>query len=529
MKLFVTLASIALLAVGVLGLPPDRNGGGNKHAADQYLVKSLPKVNFKIPKSWAGSLKVGSGFGSDSLFFWLWEAEERGKNDLIIWFNGGPACTSMLGLFKIHGPVTFPRTATKPQRNDYSWTRGANVLYVDQPIGTGFSTGTSNNTDNAHNTAVFVKWLDSFFNTFPEMRSKKIHLMGESYAGVFLPYIAKEIQAQKEALKFEVSSLSLGDALWGNWAAMSNVAALGFIERYKTVNSTMVTTDIWDALSKGDKDCGFPVIREQIKYPPSGPIIIPGNPSGLNFKRQPLPPPPNYNAVTCDFDDGGTNTPERLDYIMNHTGCYGVCDPFDAMWNYYLAMGRGFNYNNILERGNTGLYSDDAYVTYLNRADVQAAIHAPRIEFSACNREVGDKIALGDRFITHPQPAAYEIVPTLISQGVKVHIFNGLLDYSVPYTGQELVIQNMTWGGSQGLSVVPTTVSLVDTEGTLRAQGHEERGLSYYTFTNAGHRVAQDDPETALRWLKQVVVTEPIPIPIPIPTPFWPSNYGRRG
>lgn len=203
-------------------------------------MKSLPKVNFKIPKSWAGSLKVGSGFGSDSLFFWLWEAEERGKNDLIIWFNGGPACTSMLGLFKIHGPVTFPRTATKPQRNDYSWTRGANVLYVDQPIGTGFSTGTSNNTDNAHNTAVFVKWLDSFFNTFPEMRSKKIHLMGESYAGVFLPYIAKEIQAQKEALKFEVSSLSLGDALWGNWAAMSNVAALGFIERYKTVNSTMV-------------------------------------------------------------------------------------------------------------------------------------------------------------------------------------------------------------------------------------------------------------------------------------------------
>lgn len=35
MKLFVTLASIALLAVGALGLPPDSNGGGNKHAADR--------------------------------------------------------------------------------------------------------------------------------------------------------------------------------------------------------------------------------------------------------------------------------------------------------------------------------------------------------------------------------------------------------------------------------------------------------------------------------------------------------------
>lgn len=66
--------------------------------------------------------------------------------------------------------------------------------------------------------------------------------MGESYAGIFLPYIAKEIQAQKETLKFNVSSLSLGNALWGNLAAMGNVAALGFIEQHKTINSnsTMV-------------------------------------------------------------------------------------------------------------------------------------------------------------------------------------------------------------------------------------------------------------------------------------------------
>lgn len=197
-------------------------------------MKSLPEVNFKIPKSWAGSLEVGSGFGNDSLFFWLWEAEtNQGKNDLIIWFNGGPACSSLLGLFKIHGPVTFPRTATKPQRNPYSWTRGANIVYVDQPIGTGFSTGNSGNMDNEHNTAAVVKWLDSFFKTFPEMRSKKIHLMGESYAGVFLPYIAKEIQAQKATLKINIFSLSLGDALWGNWAAMGNVAAVGFLERHR--------------------------------------------------------------------------------------------------------------------------------------------------------------------------------------------------------------------------------------------------------------------------------------------------------
>jgi carboxypeptidase C (cathepsin A) len=204
-------------------------------------VKSLPQVNFQIPKSWAGSLKVGSGYGDDSLFFWLWEAEtQQGKNDLIIWFNGGPACSSLLGLFKMHGPVTFPSTSKKPQRNPYSWTRGANVVYVDQPIGTGFSTGTSDNANMDRNNAAVVKWLDSFFNVFPEMRSKKIHLMGESYAGLFLPYIAKEIQAQKPTLKAKLSSLSLGDSFWGNWAAMGNVPALAYIDEHRSNYATQM-------------------------------------------------------------------------------------------------------------------------------------------------------------------------------------------------------------------------------------------------------------------------------------------------
>ncbi|KFX88495.1 hypothetical protein V495_06514 [Pseudogymnoascus sp. VKM F-4514 (FW-929)] len=508
MKWLVTFASIALLTAGAAAIPPDRN----KPAADQYLVKSLPQVNFQIPKSWAGSLKVGSGYGDDSLFFWLWEAEtQQGKNDLIIWFNGGPACSSLLGLFKMHGPVTFPRTSKKPQPNPYSWTRGANVVYIDQPIGTGFSTGTSDNTNMERNNAAVVKWLDSFFNVFPEMRSKKIHLMGESYAGLFLPYIAKEIQAQKPTLKAKLSSLSLGDSFWGNWAAMGNVPALAYIDEHRSNYATQMPADIYQALKKGDKDCGFPAVRAKITYPSSGPIIIPGNPSGVNFKRgPPPPPPPGYIPEQCDFDGGGTDTPERLAYIINHTECFGVCDPYDAAYNYYYSatVGREFNAYNINEHGYTGLYSDADYTAYLNRADVQAAIHAPRLQFTACNDDLRFAITGADRQ-NKPQPPSYTIVPTLISQGVKVHIFNGMLDFLIPHNGQELAIQNMTWAGTQGLTRPPTSDVLRSKSGQKVAQGREERGLSYYTFDDAGHRVAQDAPEAALQWLVKVVVKGP--------------------
>jgi carboxypeptidase D len=157
-------------------------------AEKQYRVSSLPSVNFRVPNSWAGLHPVGADHGSDSLFFWLWQADSIiPSRDLIIWFQGGPACSSLLGLFKEHGPVIFPSAETKPKENEFAWTRAANVLYMDQPIGTGFSNGsTTDSTNNDANTAVAVAWLDNFFKTFPLLKYARIHLAGESYAGVFV-------------------------------------------------------------------------------------------------------------------------------------------------------------------------------------------------------------------------------------------------------------------------------------------------------------------------------------------------------
>lgn len=60
------------------------------------------------------------------------------------------------------------------------------TLPVDQPVGTGFSRGDHPATNNAADTAAFVQWLGNFFNEFPALKSKKIHLLGESYAGIFV-------------------------------------------------------------------------------------------------------------------------------------------------------------------------------------------------------------------------------------------------------------------------------------------------------------------------------------------------------
>ncbi|KAI1759064.1 alpha/beta-hydrolase [Hypoxylon sp. FL1150] len=72
-------------------------------------------------------------------FFWYFEAQHDSQNSpLIIWMNGGPGASSMFGLFTENGPCSITRDHV-PRTNPWSWNRDYNILYVDQPVQTGFS------------------------------------------------------------------------------------------------------------------------------------------------------------------------------------------------------------------------------------------------------------------------------------------------------------------------------------------------------------------------------------------------------
>jgi carboxypeptidase D len=92
-------------------------------------------------------------------------------------------------LSKENGPFHFPGNISTPRYNPYAWTKLANVLYIDQPVGTGFSGGSSPPRNNLEITDQFYQWLKEFYKEFPGLKSKDTFLTGESYAAIYVSAI----------------------------------------------------------------------------------------------------------------------------------------------------------------------------------------------------------------------------------------------------------------------------------------------------------------------------------------------------
>lgn len=92
-------------------------------------------------KSISGYVDVSA---NEHIFFWFFEARNADPTTapLTAWINGGPGTSSMVGLFQEIGPCSID-TDGNVVDNPYSWTNASNLLFIDQPVQTGFSYSTT--------------------------------------------------------------------------------------------------------------------------------------------------------------------------------------------------------------------------------------------------------------------------------------------------------------------------------------------------------------------------------------------------
>ncbi|KAG1341811.1 serine carboxypeptidase-like 18 [Cocos nucifera] len=136
------------------------------------------------------------------LFYYFIKSERKPDEDpLVVWLTGGPGCSAFSGLVYEIGPLKFDvagYTEGLPSLvyHPYSWTKVCSIIFLDSPVGTGFSYSSveksyeTGDTKAARQVHTFLKkWLIDH----PEFLSNLLYIGGDSYSGIIVPVVAQEI------------------------------------------------------------------------------------------------------------------------------------------------------------------------------------------------------------------------------------------------------------------------------------------------------------------------------------------------
>ncbi|KAJ4792648.1 Carboxypeptidase [Rhynchospora pubera] len=162
-------------------------------------VLHLPGQSFNVSfNHYSGYVTVNEESGR-ALFFWFFEAvEDPDSKPLVLWLNGGPGCSSVAyGVAEEVGPFHINRDGKSVYLNPHSWNQVANMLFVDSPVGVGYSYSNNSKdlvTNGDKRTAYdSLAFLEKWFERYPQFKGRELYLVGESYAGHYVPQLAQAI------------------------------------------------------------------------------------------------------------------------------------------------------------------------------------------------------------------------------------------------------------------------------------------------------------------------------------------------
>lgn len=228
-------ASWLLLA----GVPP-----GALAAPDADAIASLPGYGKPPTRHWSGFLNADDAEQGTRLHYWFAEADAPNAAELpvVLWLNGGPGSSSLLGFLQELGPLLINATGGLMQ-NPYAFTKQVNVLAIEAPAGVGFSYcaamltgGACANTDKTTAAANRAAVADFFATKFPELQKNRFYITGESYAGVYVPTLARELILN--APQVNLKGIAVGDPCTDNEAQKDSMDMLWYGHKHGFVTDS---------------------------------------------------------------------------------------------------------------------------------------------------------------------------------------------------------------------------------------------------------------------------------------------------
>eukprot|EP00924_Labyrinthula_sp_SR-Ha-C_P004020 augustus_masked-scaffold_3-processed-gene-11.41-mRNA-1 protein AED:0.34 eAED:0.35 QI:0/-1/0/1/-1/1/1/0/538 len=410
----------------------------------------------------AGYFRLGKS--NKHYFYWFFESRDVPEDDpVVLWLTGGPGCSSSLALFAENGPCSVNDDLSL-KSNPYSWNSNANLLYVDQPAGTGFSYG--NHDRNEKQIGLDMnKFIRQFLQAFPKYKDNKFFVFGESYAGHYVPATAHAIFKQNALEKDRVNlrGMAIGNGLTDPEIQYRYYADMAY--KSGTVPSRITYSEYERMVS---------VTPECIK------LIQACNAENENdffiFPTKEVPFFPMRSNVCMDaFNFCNDNLFESFSRTgYNQYDMRIKCEVPGLCYN-FTAVEKLMNTNKMFE--------------YLK---IPGFIREKG--WQSCDAGAYQDL-MGDWMKNYQT-----LIPELLQDTehpVAVLVYAGDVDYSVNYLGCRAWVNELEWQGKQAYNQEEWVQWRG--AGSLRTFG----GLSFLQVFRAGHMVPMDQPKIALEMLNE--------------------------
>jgi len=430
-------------------------------AARGSIVTGLPGAPIVPWRQIAGYVNYTSPMQKSTHFTFHWIMESQGnpaRDPLVVWTNGGPGCSGLFGAGFENGPWRAQADGTLAL-NPLAWNKFATTVFIEQPAGVGFSyssvpadyqnyNDSVSSTDNA-------AFLSAFFADYPEYANLPLYLTSESYGGNYVPQATRVIlEGTDNRLKQQLKGFAVGNPVvsitqdTANFAQIMNLVTAGILHGHALIPTSFYATFV---------EAGCAAFQ---------PPAVPCN---------------EYNNILLDLAGQ----------------CYGGNACGDDM--YANPFG-----NATLGVATVPTVDADAdWTAYLNRPDVQAAIHVHtpvRAPWADC-ANIGYDVTW---------PSNIPDYTAAFAAGLRVLIFSGDVDVTTcPFESTQVFVEALTALAGGEITANWTSWAVQGLGGLAAGQtgGYIERhrAFTFATVKAAGHEAPGYQPLASFQLIKAFV------------------------
>ncbi|XP_010940510.1 serine carboxypeptidase-like 51 isoform X2 [Elaeis guineensis] len=402
------------------------------------------------------------------MFWWLYRSPQRVDHaskpwPTVLWLQGGPGASGVgIGNFQEIGPLD---TDLKPRNS--TWLQKADLLFVDNPVGTGYSfveDTTALVTTDWEAATDLTALLKKLYNKNERLQRSPLYIVAESYGGKFAVTlgisIAKAIKAGE--LKLTFGGVALGDSWispedyvfsWG--PLLLDVSRLDFLGAEKSnslaekIRRQLAAGQYWQATDTWSDLEG----------------VITSSSAGVDF----------YNFM-LDADEDPISASTSLEISEK------------------LTMKKSYSTYLSSKASSTGSLDD-----------LMNGIIKKKLKIIPQNVSWGGQSGgVFDSMVKDFMKPRISEVDELLSLGVNVTIYNGQVDLICATKGTEAWVRKLKWEGMKEFNKLERKPLYCNNDRVTRGFVKSYKNLRFYWILGAGHFVPVEQPCIALNMLGDI-------------------------